>query len=60
MTGFAFELATGRDAVGFGMVTTRADRIAVGFRPAHFTERLVSRIFASLIDALEAQGAGSC
>ena len=47
------ELAAGLDAVHVQATTTRANGLAVGFRPPQLTELEVSRLFAVLIDRFE-------
>jgi hypothetical protein len=56
----AIELAAGVDPVDVQAATTRANRIAIGERPAQSAECPVSLVLASLINRLEAQGAGRC
>ena len=60
MAVLALELAARGDAVRFAVAATRASRLAIGFRPTHFAERLVCRFLAALVDLAKAESAGRC
>jgi len=60
MTGNAFELAAGSNVIGFDTAATRANCLAIGFRPTHIAERLVSAVLAHREHSFEAQRASLC
>lgn len=58
--GFALVLAARSDVIAFGVAALRADRLAVGIRPAHFFEQTPSLILAHAKDFGERDAPSLC
>lgn len=58
--GFALELAAGRDRVGIQAAAARANGLPLGLSPAQTAKRLVSLVFAALINRAQGQGPSRC
>jgi SAM-dependent methyltransferase len=56
----ALELAARGDVVSFIMAALWANCLAICLRPAHFAERLIGLVSASIVDCTNAGGAGNC
>jgi hypothetical protein len=59
-TALALELAAGGGFLRFKATALGADRITIGFGPAHFAECGVCGIFTIFVDGAHAQGPSRC